>query len=48
LIKGAAFALLPTAFKKLVDSIICPNLLMFGGLVWLIGGAYLSYLGFFA
>ncbi len=48
LFKGIAFALMPGAFNKLVKSILSAELVNFAGAIWLIGGVYLSYVGFFS
>jgi len=46
LVKGIALALVPTGFNGLVKSVISTGLLAWAGIIWLIGGAYLSYVGF--
>ena len=46
LAKGLMLALIPRAFEKLVNAILSSTLVRFGGAVWVIGGAYLCYLGF--
>lgn len=50
LIKGAAFAILPSAFKSIIKSVLnsYSGLLSISAVVWLIGGAYLSYVGYIA
>ena len=46
LVKGITLALIPNAFTKFIDSILSPGLILFGGIIWLIGGAYFCYIGF--
>lgn len=46
LIKGGMMALMPTVFKSIVRALPIKGMLMVGGLFWLAGGAYLSYVGF--
>lgn len=48
LIKGVMLALVPNTFKSLTNSAIEFGMLTFGGIIWLIGGAYLTWVGFFA
>lgn len=46
LFKGAMIALMPTAFKGLIKSLLSNGLMAFAGLLWLVGGGYLSWVGF--
>lgn len=46
LVKGAFLAVLPTAFNKWIDWILSGKILIFAGGLWLVGGAYLSWVGF--
>ena len=48
LIKGATLAIMPKAFDGWIQSILSKKLLMFAGGIWVVGGAYLSYIGFWA
>lgn len=47
-IKSVLLAMAPKAFEKLVDALVKPATLYFGGAVWLIAGAYLVWVGFVA
>ncbi len=51
LIKGAFLAVTPNTFKKVVQSMLSnkttlTTLIKFGGILWLIGGLYLTITGF--
>jgi hypothetical protein len=48
LFKGTLLAVMPKAFDDLVKLILSKKLMMFAGGLWLVGGAYLSYVGFLA
>jgi uncharacterized membrane protein len=48
LIKGILASLMPNAFDNLVDTMTKAGALSFGGLIWVIGGGYLTWLGFLA
>lgn len=47
LFKGVFLAILPKTFQKLSELVISKNLLILGGLIWLIAGAYLSWVAYF-
>jgi hypothetical protein len=47
LIKGIIGALAPKAFSNLINSIATSGVLSFGAYIWIIGGGYLTWLGFF-
>ena len=46
LVKGAMLALMPKAFNGIVNRVYSKGLLKFAGLLWLVGGGYLSWVGF--
>lgn len=46
LIKGITLALFPTAFDKIVRSFLSAKLLYLPGVLWVVGGAYLTWVGF--
>lgn len=46
LVKGAALAIVPNGFKSLVKTVVSSGLINFAGFVWLVGGGYLTYVGF--
>jgi len=48
LIKGVLLAVLPKTFDGLIKMLFSKGIMMFGGFAWFAGGAYLSYVGFFA
>ncbi|MBN2087803.1 hypothetical protein JW758_05635 [Candidatus Peregrinibacteria bacterium] len=48
LVKGALLAIMPKAFDSFIKSVLSKELMMFAGGLWLVGGAYLSYVGFMA
>lgn len=48
LVKGVLLTVMPKAFDGLVQSFYSKNLIKFAGGLWVIGGAYLSYVGFLA
>jgi len=47
LIKGIMLAVMPKVFDDLIKKIFTKGLLMFAGGLWLVGGAYLTWVGFF-
>lgn len=47
LVKGSFFAILPKMMFRLTEAILSPALLMIGGILWVIGGAYLMWVGFY-
>jgi len=48
LIKGILFAVMPTMFKSMIRSILTKGLITFASLLWIAGGAYLCWVGFWA
>ncbi len=46
LVKGIMIAIMPTAFKGILKSLPINGLMWVGGLIWIVGGAYLSWAGF--
>jgi hypothetical protein len=45
--KGAILAISPNTLKGITNSVVSSGILPIGGFVWLIGGGYLTYVGFF-
>lgn len=45
--KGIFLAIAPRTFKRLSSLIVSKNLLLFGGILWIIGGAYLIWFAYF-
>lgn len=43
LMKGIFLALFPKSFKKLSKVLVSKNLLFYAGIIWLIGGIYLTF-----
>lgn len=41
------FAIAPKTFEKFINAVLSSSLLTFGGIVWIVGGLYLSWVGFF-
>ena len=48
LVKGALLAVMPKAFDSLIKAVLSKGLMLFVGGLWLVGGLYLSYVGFIA
>lgn len=46
LVKGSFLALMPSVFDKWVHWLISSKLLMVGGVLWVLGGGYLTWVGF--
>ncbi len=48
LIKGIMFAIMPNTLLKLTKTVVSNGLIQFGGILWLLGGGYLCWVGFLA
>jgi len=48
LIKAVCLALVPTALNDFIKKFMIPKLLNFGSIIWIVGGLYLIFVGYFA
>ena len=47
LFKGIFLAIAPKAFQKLSEAIVFKNILILGGVIWMLAGSYLTWLAYF-
>jgi hypothetical protein len=43
LVKGVLFALMPGALRKMTKAMVTRNVMVLGGILWFLAGAYLSW-----